>query len=131
MYQIKSNPEDFLVEEIPDYTLSDSGQYIICLMEKTNYTTIRALEQLAKSLNIRLKDIGFAGTKDKNAITRQYISIRNSRKEAIENISLKDIHLQFIGYSKEPLSLGNLKGNRFTITIRDLKLASQKDFISK
>ena len=121
MYKIKSIPEDFIVKEIPNLPLTDRGQYTICLLKKTNYTTIRAIEQIARSLNIPLKNIGFAGTKDKNAITYQYISIKNTNFEKISKLELNDLELSFIGYSKEPFSLGGLKGNEFIITIRDLE----------
>lgn len=121
MYKIKSTPKDFIVKEIPKSHLSAKGQYTICLLKKTNYTTIRAIEQISRSLNTPLKNIGFAGTKDKNAITYQFISIKNTNFEKITILHLNDIELDFIGYSNSPLSLGDLKGNEFIITIKDIE----------
>ena len=120
MYKIKQSPEDFIVKEIADMKLNPLGNYAICILKKTNYNTIRAIEQIAKYLRINPKDVGFAGSKDKQAITEQYISIKNAKKQDIEKIKLKDIELQFVGYSDAPLSLGDLNENEFIITVRNL-----------
>lgn len=119
MYRIKQYPEDFIVKEISNLSLKDSGEYLICLLKKKNYTTIRAIEQIATLLNKKPKDIGFAGIKDKNAVTEQFISIKNINKGDIKKIKLKDIELEFIGYYDKPISLGDLEGNEFIITVRN------------
>nr|MCK4930242.1 tRNA pseudouridine(13) synthase TruD [Nanoarchaeota archaeon] len=74
----------------------------------------------ADALHINRKRIGYAGNKDRNAITEQNMSIRNIKKERVEKLKLKDIELKFLGYSKEPISLGDLKGNSFEITVRNI-----------
>lgn len=124
MYQLKKRPEDFVVKEIAHHELHDSGKFAICALKKRNYTTIRAIEKIAQATKKKLTDIGFAGTKDKNAITEQYISIRKISKETIDRIKLKDISLEFLGYKNVPISLGQLETNDFTITIRNI---SEKD----
>jgi len=121
MYKIKQNPEDFLVREITNLYLKNSGVFLVCILKKRNYTTIRAIEQIARVLGVKANDIGFAGIKDKNALTEQYISIKNVKREEIQEIRLKDIELGFIGYCDNPLSLGDLEENEFTITLRDFK----------
>ena len=119
MYKIKQIPEDFIVKEISNINLENNGQYSYFLLKKTNYSTVRAIEVLAEKLKIPLKNIGFAGNKDKNAVTEQKISIfRGSRN--FENINLRNIELKHIGNGKIPISLGDLEGNEFTITIRNL-----------
>ena len=92
----------------------------IYLMKKRHYTTERAVSQLSKSLRIPRKFISYAGTKDKNAVTYQYISIKGVSKEKISALDLKDIQLEFCGFSKEALRLGTLEGNNFQIILRDL-----------
>ena len=134
MYKIKQSPEDFIVKEITNIKIKDSGKYIICLLKKTSYTTIRAIEQIAKALNKKPKEIGFAGTKDRNAITEQYISIKNAKKKDVERVRVKDIEIKFVGYSDIPISLGDLKGNEFIITIKGLtnkEILSLKNMINK
>ena len=120
MYVIKDSPEDFIVEEIPDYLIEENGTYAYFWMKKENYTTISAIKQIALRLNIPLKNIGIAGNKDKQAITKQVISIRSIPKERVEKLHLKDITLEYIGQGNTPISLGDLVGNKFKIIVRDL-----------
>ena len=121
MYKIKQIPEDFIVDEITNIKPQESGRYIYYKLSKKNYTVLRALEHIAAKLRIPLKRIGFAGTKDKLAITTQFISFDSVKKEKIDNITLKDIKLEFFGYGDKPISLGDLGANQFCIIIRNME----------
>ena len=74
MYKIKQIPEDFIVKEINDIILNNDGKYSYFLLKKKNYNTLNAIKAIAKKLKINEKDIGFAGNKDKEAVTKQTIS---------------------------------------------------------
>lgn len=119
MYKIKQKPEDFIVEEITNVKPKDSGRYIYYKMKKRNYTVIRALGQIAGRLNIPLRRIGFAGTKDKIALSTQYISFDYVAREKIDRLKLEDITLEFYGYGDNPISLGDLIENHFIIMVDD------------
>ena len=118
MYKIKQILEDFIVKEITNTELKDSGNYTYFILKKKNYTTERAVSAIAHYLKTDRKNIGYAGSKDKNAITEQMISIKGFNK--IKDIELKDIELIYKGRGDERLSLGDLKGNEFVITVRNL-----------
>ena len=120
MHKIKQTPEDFIVKEMNDIILGNTGKYAYFLLKKKNYNTIKAIETIAKALGINVKNIGFAGNKDKNAVTEQLISIKNGKKD-FEKVSLKDIGLKYVGKGDEEIYLGRLKGNEFYITIRGLE----------
>ncbi len=90
MYKIKQSPEDFFVREISTVEIEEEGSYSYFLLRKTNYTTLRALQHIAKALNTQLKNMGFAGSKDKNAVTEQVVSAKNIGKEKLERVKLKD-----------------------------------------
>ena len=120
MYKIKQIPEDFIVNEINDVAIGDAGEYAYFILKKKNYDTLKAIEAIARSLRISQKSIGFAGNKDRNAVTEQMISIKNGRKD-FEKVSLKDIVLKYVGKGDEEIYLGGLKGNEFDITIRNLE----------
>ncbi len=117
MYQIKQIQEDFIVKEISKLKFDNKGKYSYYLLKKKNYTTIDAIDIIKKKINIKKKYINFAGTKDKKAITEQHISIQNGPKT---DLKLKDIELKFLGKGNERLNLGDLKGNEFMITVRNL-----------
>ena len=139
MYKIKQIPEDFIVKEINSLKFNDNGNYSYFLLKKRNYNTLRAIKIISEKLKISKKNsknfsghkksqkdffvneknIGFAGNKDKNAITEQIISIKNGNKN-IENIGFRDIELKFVGRGNEEVFIGSNKGNEFAITIRNL-----------
>ena len=119
MYRIKQLPEDFIVKEINEVILSDNGDYSYFWLKKKNSNTLNAIETIANKLRINKKSIGFAGNKDKNAVTEQIISIRAGNKN-IENIKLKDVELRYIGDGEKEVFLGSNEGNEFIITIRNL-----------
>ena len=119
MYKLKQVPEDFIVEEIPKLVL-DGGEFNYFLLEKKNWATKDIVKKIADKLRINQKYINIAGNKDKNAITRQYISIYNINPKHVENLKIKDTKLKFIGKGKERLKLGQLKGNKFKIIVRNL-----------
>ncbi|MDD4138357.1 MAG: tRNA pseudouridine(13) synthase TruD [Methanoregula sp.] len=118
--RLRAAPEDFLVEEIPPGTKGGTtGPYLICTLTKTNWELQHAVKEIAKRLGISHRRIGWAGTKDRNAITKQWISIYDVTPEQVAAIHLKDIVLEPVRQANEALSLGDLLGNRFELVIRD------------
>jgi tRNA pseudouridine13 synthase len=130
MYKLKSKPEDFLVEEEIELKLDDSGDYVYFWLKKKEYTTQRALDRISGFLKCRIRDIGFAGNKDKIAVTKQAVSIkdpsRRIKKDRFEMFSSELVSLEYIGRGKKPISLGDLSGNRFEIILRDCVKEPQK-----
>ena len=90
------------------------------MLKKKNYTTLKALQAIADALHIPLKEFGCAGNKDKAAVTEQVCSANGISQAGIENLSLKDIEIKYLGKGSKPVSLGDLKGNAFDITVRDI-----------
>jgi len=127
MYKLKQIPEDFVVKEVSKVQLEDSGKFLYFKLTKKNYNTLDAIRTIAKILNLREKQIGFAGTKDRNAVTEQVCSVPGARvsKNKLENIELKYITIEFLGYGNEPITLGDLERNLFEIVIRNLDSNTQ------
>lgn len=120
MYTLKQQPEDFIVTEIPQNLSIGDGPYAYVKLTKKDYNTQKALDILANHCHKRIRDIGFAGNKDRQAITTQYISIKFVGKDVIESFSHPDIQLEYLGQLNHPISLGNLEGNHFDIVLRDV-----------
>ena len=118
--KIKQQVDDFKVEELIDINKSKDGEYTYFWLEKTNWNTTRAIQQIAKKCRISLKRFGWAGTKDKIGITKQLVSVWKIEPEVLENVKLKDIKIKIKGKGDNRINLGDLKGNRFKIIIRDL-----------
>lgn len=117
MYKLKQVPEDFKVKEKLKLELQEKGTYAYYQLHKKNYTTSKAIETIAKKLNIKLKLINSAGLKDKAAVTTQYISIF---KGPSKDFSFTDIYLKFIGRGEHRINVGSLEGNYFEITVRNI-----------
>jgi tRNA pseudouridine13 synthase len=120
---LRTSAEDFLVDEIPLEKKQTSGPYLICRLTKRNWELQHAVKEIAKRLGISHRRIGWAGTKDRNAVTTQWISLYNVNPEQAAAVHLKDITLEPLCQSNEGLSLGDLQGNRFDIMIRDTEPA--------
>ena len=78
---IRNRWEDFYVEEIPEVIPDGEGPNIYIWIEKLGRTTLDVLLDIARDLHIDRKRMGFAGMKDKKAITRQWICIANMDSE--------------------------------------------------
>src|SRR3989344_5267938 len=103
MYVLKQIPEDFIVEEEIDLSLHDEGSYTYYKLKKKEKTTMEALQMLTRAWRLGKKSIGFAGNKDKHALTTQYISILHGPKKIFET---QDLSVTPVGTGVEPISLG-------------------------
>jgi tRNA pseudouridine13 synthase len=117
---IKSCADDFQVTEVFEELGYEGGRYLVLDVEKTNWDTHHLIREMARKLRISQKRFGWAGTKDKKAITTQRISIMNLDESALSRINLPDLKIRVLGKTNRAVGLGGLLGNRFRITIRDL-----------
>ncbi|MDD8020893.1 MAG: tRNA pseudouridine(13) synthase TruD [Acidobacteriota bacterium] len=115
---IKARPEDFIVEEVASLPLVEKGEFRVYQLTKKNWTTPDIVRFLARLLSISPKAIAYGGKKDKHGLTTQHITIRSQKDFSLEepNFSLKSI-----GFMRKPMSPALIEGNRFCITIRQLK----------
>ncbi len=119
--KLKQVPEDFIVKEISTIEPNQDGEYTYFLLKKRNNTTLGALQQLALALNTPLKWFGCAGNKDKAAVTEQVCSVATIAPASLKSLVLNEIWLEPLGKGSKPVSLGDLKGNHFEITARDIE----------
>ena len=80
--RIRQTPEDFRVEEIPLYEPSGEGEHLFVEVEKRLRTSDEVARLLARATGARSRDVGYAGRKDRNAVTRQWYSIPSVSPEA-------------------------------------------------
>jgi|Deesub1362B_J571_1020462.scaffolds.fasta_scaffold00060_115 tRNA pseudouridine13 synthase len=128
---IKKFPEDFLVEEIPVERKLNGGKYLIVEVKKKNWDTHLFVRALAKALGIPQHHISWAGTKDKRAITVQRFSILGVDESRVAEVRIKDAEIKILGRSHQPISLGDLFGNRFRIVIREAKDVDRAEKITE
>lgn len=112
--------EDFIVNEVPLYEPIGSGEHCYYRLEKKGRTTLACISEIAKYLNIKEVDIGYAGLKDKHALTSQMISIKMTSKEA-PIIKSGGFALHYLGRHQNKIKIGHLKGNQFKLILENLE----------
>lgn len=121
---LKSVPEDFVVDELSSPPPpSEGGRYAIATIRVRNWETNRLVAELARALRIGRRRIGFAGTKDKRAVTTRLVSFEGVPPEAVRTLRLGDVEVLDAYAAETPLELGDLRGNRFRLVVRDLAVA--------
>jgi len=120
--RLKRSPEDFLVEEVSAYPPRfDGGPFTIAKVTAQNWEMNRLVRQLSKSLGIARERIGFAGTKDKRAITSQLMSFPVPADRLMQ-LSLHQIAISDPYPAKRGITIGDLVGNAFTIRVTETEL---------
>ena len=117
-FHFKQSPRDFVVDEIPLYEFSGEGEHLILQVRKKNLSTNEMIGMIARYLGIKNKEIGYAGLKDKHAMTKQYISLHKKYEEQLENFNVDGIKIISKTYHNNKLRIGHLKGNRFYIKLK-------------
>lgn len=121
---LKASAEDFVVDEVSEDRAPDpDGAYTIAKIRVREWETNRLVRQLARSLHISRRRIGFAGTKDKRARTTQLFSFERVPPETVQALRLKDLEVLEAFTSSRPLEIGDLVGNAFRIVVRNLRTA--------
>ena len=113
-------PEDFIVEELPLYEPARTGTHTFFAIRKRNLSTLEAINRIARDLQVHTRQFGYAGLKDKNAVTTQVLSVEGVPSERILQIKRPDIEVLWAERHPHKLRVGHLRGNRFQITLRDI-----------
>lgn len=113
-------PEDFVVEELPLYEPTRTGEHTYFAIRKRNLSTLEAINRLAQDLRVHTRNFGYAGLKDKNAITMQVLSVEGVSPEQVLKIDRPGVEVLWAERHPHKLRVGHLRGNRFQITMRDI-----------
>lgn len=124
--RLRTEPEDFVVEEDLGFAPSGSGPHVLLRVRKRNANTEWVARELARAAGCRANEVGYAGLKDRHAVAVQWFSVPLPR--ARSGLTLGDLAalrgegfevLEAHAHSRK-LPRGALAGNRFTIRVRDL-----------
>ncbi|HEX5684601.1 MAG TPA: tRNA pseudouridine(13) synthase TruD [Ideonella sp.] len=114
--------EDFIVTELPLQLPCGEGEHIWLDVEKNGANTAFVAQQLAEVACVQERDVGYAGLKDRYAITRQWFSIYLPKGETPDLTLLQHPEFKVLSQSRHVKKLrpGDLQGNRFRIVLRDV-----------
>ncbi len=119
---IRTTPEDFQVDEVLGYEPDGSGNHALLHIRKRNTNTEWLARRLAEFAAVAPKEIGYAGLKDRHAVTSQYFTVHLSGREGPNwsQLNSEEIEILSVTRHRRKLQRGGLRENRFTITVRDL-----------
>lgn len=115
---IKSAPEDFVVDELPAYAPTGTGEMLFLRVEKTGLSSEQMVSHLARELQIAHQDLGVAGMKDRHAVTRQWVSVPGRCETLLARFRHNQIRILETHRHGHKLRTGHLRGNRFSIVVR-------------
>ncbi|CAI9387439.1 MULTISPECIES: tRNA pseudouridine(13) synthase TruD [Citrobacter] len=119
---LKASPEDFVVVEDLGFEPDGEGEHILVRILKSGCNTRFVADALAKFLKIHVREVSFAGQKDKHAVTEQWLCARVPGKEMPDLSAFQLEGCKVLEYArhKRKLRLGALKGNAFTLVLREV-----------
>jgi len=119
-FKFYQNMDDFIVVEEP-IRFTNKGNFIILKVEKNRLGTWDLIDSFARNLNIYDNEIGYAGLKDKNATTTQYISIPRKYAKDIKKFRHPKIKILDTFLHSTKLNIGDLIANSFEINLHEVE----------
>jgi tRNA pseudouridine13 synthase len=119
---LRSTPEDFEVDEILGFAAAGAGPHALLRVRKRGANTEWVARELARAAGVKPFEVGFAGMKDRNAVTTQHFTVPRGKRAAEEFMGMTGEGFEVIGAAahQRKLPRGALEGNRFVITVRGL-----------
>lgn len=119
---IRSLPEDFVVEEELGFEPQGHGQHGFVRLRKRGLNTAELAVRLARFAGVRPGDVGYAGLKDRHAVTSQWFSVDLGGRDQPDWSGLEDedLHVEAVTRNGRKLRRGALAGNHFKIVVRAL-----------
>ncbi|MFT5693292.1 MAG: tRNA pseudouridine13 synthase [Oceanicoccus sp.] len=120
---LRERPEYFQVEEILGFEPAGEGEHIFLFIEKTTLNTQQVANKLADLAEVPLRQVSYAGMKDRNAITRQWFSVHLPGNSEIDFSSINNDQLTVLKQKRHlrKLRRGVHQGNKFDITLSNIK----------
>jgi tRNA pseudouridine13 synthase len=118
--RIKEYLTDFRVDEVPLYLPSGEGTHVYFRVTKAGIPTPEAVNRVARRLDVRPHDVGFAGLKDARAVTTQMMSLEHAEPDKLVACGDDRMSVELVGRHTNKIRPGHLRGNRFVIRVRDV-----------
>lgn len=119
---IKLTPEDFVVEEVLGFDLSGDGEHVCLQIEKRGENTDYVARQLARFAGVPIRNVSYAGLKDRHGRTLQWFSLQLPGQAGPDWAALTSDTIRVLDVTRNAHKLrkGAARGNRFTLTLRDI-----------
>ena len=114
---VKASPEHFRVDELPAYLPQGSGPHLWLKIEKRDRTTRDVMRALARALGVPEREAGYAGLKDRAAVTTQWLSFPVARDPDPASLAGDGYRVLEASRHQNKLRTGHLRGNAFSIAV--------------
>ena len=120
--RIRSQAEDFRVEERPLYLPCGHGEHLYVRVTKRLLSTPDLVRRISSTVGVKMQGIGTAGLKDAKAVTTQMLSLHAATEERIARLKVDDhiLAVEVLGRHRNRLRPGHHAGNRFELVVRDV-----------
>ena len=120
--RLKAEFADFIVREELGYPLAGEGEFVAVKVRKTNANTLFVGEQLAKFVGISVKNMSYAGLKDRHAVTEQWFCLHLAGKETpdFSAFECEGVEILEVTRHNRKIRTGALEGNHFELLLRDV-----------
>ena len=121
--RLRVAPEDFQVEELLGYDADGSGEHALLWVEKRGANTDWVARELAKFAGVSPVNVGYAGLKDRHAVTRQTFSVQLPGRPDPDWSTFPHAEVKVLSATRHSRKLkrGALRGNRFVLVLRDVQ----------
>ncbi len=129
--RIRSETGEFLVTEIIDFERTGDGEHDFLWVEKTDANTAWVSRQLARHASVASVDVGYAGLKDRHAITKQWFSVRRPTGDGTDwaIFAAEGVRILEIERHNRKLRRGAHRANSFRIALRSTRIDGMRDEI--
>lgn len=117
---LRRTPEDFQVDEVPAYLPGGEGEHLFLHVRKRELSTPNLARRLARALQLDEREVSWAGLKDRHAVTTQWLSVPARVEAAVAGLQVPGMELLEAKRHGNKLKNGHLRGNRFTLWLRDV-----------
>ena len=128
---IRSVPEDFQVVEKLGWDFSGDGEHDYLWIEKIGANTEWLARQLARHAGVPVKDVGYAGLKDRHAVTRQWFSVPRWNEPDWSALEVEGVEILDVQRHAKKLRRGAHRGNAFVIVLRGKNLAEHVEAVEQ
>ena len=129
-FLFNKNSDNFIVEEIPLYPFMHTGEWLMLKVRKKNVTTPEMIKRIAEHLNISKNSVGYAGLKDKDGLTIQWISVPRICRDDVNSFEDREIKILEQDLHRNKLKIGHLSGNKFFVRLKKVNPTNAKILFS-
>lgn len=129
--RIKERPDDFVVQEIPLYDPVGEGEHLYLGVRMENRPHHAAISALMRAFQVPRSAIGYAGMKDKVAVTMQTFSVHTPRDAPADARLAEGVEIVWADRHRNKLRRGHLRGNRFSIRVRGVDVARVTETLTR